>query len=53
MQDWKSEDTRLAERLQKLKLDMFVMEGDGNCQVCKPLNVEFYQTLECFILLPN
>lgn len=30
--DWKSEDTRLAERLQKLKLDMFVMEGDGNCQ---------------------
>jgi hypothetical protein len=26
------EEQRLVARLFKLKLDMFVMEGDGNCQ---------------------
>lgn len=28
-----SEETRLDQRLSKLRLEMFVMAGDGNCQV--------------------
>ena len=31
--DLKTEERRLAERLNKLRLDMYTMGGDGSCQV--------------------
>jgi len=33
--DLQSEERRLAERLNKLRLDMYTMGGDGSCQVRK------------------
>ncbi len=33
--DLKTEERRLAERLNKLRLDMYTMGGDGSCQVRK------------------
>lgn len=33
LQDLLTEERRLSERLRALQLDMYVMVGDGNCQV--------------------
>lgn len=42
--DLQSEEARLRQRLARLRLDMLVMQGDGNCQVPRCMHTHLMHT---------